>query len=109
MKKFFCLIAFSVIALGCNRGYKPPISDEARFELAKPIDCTSAQEDIRALEKEKLDVSEQAKAGIKMFVPAAAARTILHGDYVDRGAVAIGEYNQAIDDKIKEIKEKCLK
>jgi hypothetical protein len=42
-----------------------------------------------------------------MFVPAAAARAILHGDYMERGEVATGEYNQAIDDKIQQIKQEC--
>ncbi len=42
-----------------------------------------------------------------MLVSASAARAILHGDYRDRKKVMSGEYNNAIDAKIKEIKSKC--
>lgn len=103
MKWLFLVYIFIV----CFAGYRPPISDEAKYDIEKPIDCTRAKEDIATLESEKADLTEQAKAGAKMFVPAAAARAILHRDYQERAEVATGEYNQAIDNKIKEIKEKC--
>jgi len=105
MDKLFLILIF-IFLTGCT-AYKPAISDRAKYDLEKPIDCSRAQEDINILEQEKVDVSAQAKAGVKMFVPAAAARSILHGDYRERKEVATGEYNQAIDDKITQIKENC--
>lgn len=109
---FLCLLI--VGCAGANRdnsgigsGYKAPISDEAKYDLSKPIDCRTAKEDIEILEKEKTDMAEQTKAGVKMFVPASAARAILHRDYLNRAEVAMGEYNQDIDNKIKEIKTSC--
>jgi hypothetical protein len=82
------MIVFVFVA-GC--AYRPSVTDEARYELGKPIDCSTAQQDIQILENEKAFSSEQAKAGIKMIVPAAAARSILHRDYLNRGEVATGE------------------
>jgi len=106
MKKWLAVVSILLFTAGC-RGYTPPISDQAKDDLARPIDCSRAKEDIDTLGKEKAEVMEQAKAGVKMFVPASAARAVLHGDYLDREQVASGEYNQAIDDKIKHIKERC--
>lgn len=106
MIKWLLVISVIILTAGC-RGYKQPIPDQVKYDLSKPVDCNSAREDIKVLEQEKAQVAEQAKAGVKMFVPAAAARSILHGDYLDQKEVATGEYNQAIDDKIKLIKERC--
>ena len=106
MIKWLLLVFILGFTMGC-RGYVPPISSQAEYDLAKPIDCSSAEEDIKTLEQEKVEASEQLKAGVKMFVPAAAARAILHGDYHNREAVATGEYNQAIENKIGQIKKEC--
>jgi len=107
MRKLIYLTITLLLLTGCARFYKRSISDDAKNDLAKPIDCSRAREDISILEQEKSDVAEQTKAGIKMFVPAAAARAIIQGDYQDRGKVATGEYNQEIDNKIAQIKEQC--
>ncbi len=108
VRLFLGLCVFFVI-VGCGqlRNYKEPISDQAKYDIDRPIDCATAQADIQTLEGEKVSSSDQAKAGIKMVVPASAARGILHGDYLDRGKVATGEYNDAIDAKIKKIKDTC--
>jgi len=98
MRKGLMVLAAGVFLAGC---YSAPISDKVKSDLADPIDCRTAQEDIAVLQKDKADAGDQAKAGIKMFVPASAARAILHGDYRERKEVATGEYNQAIDAKIK--------
>jgi hypothetical protein len=102
------LLLLCVLIAGCaGPGYQAPISDQAKYDLSKPIDCSTSKQDIETLEREKADVTDQAKSGVKMFVPAAAARAVLHGDYLDRKEVATGEYNQDIDNKIKEIKQRC--
>lgn len=106
MPRYAVLIIFLSMLAGCHR-FQPSISDQARYDLARPVDCSRAEEDITVLKQEKAEIDEQIKAGVKMFVPAAAARSILHRDYQDRAAVATGQYNQAIEDKIKEICDKC--
>jgi len=107
----FCFLAFFIIGCAGNSPmeYKSPISEQAKYDLEKPIDCSTAEADIKVLESEKVSSSEQAKAGVKSIVPAAAARGILHRDYIDRAKVASGEYNAEIDQKIQEIKNKCGK
>lgn len=107
MMRFLLVISIVFLIAGCRREYEPSISDQAKEDLTKAINCSTAEQDIKTLEQEKAEASEQLKAGVKMFVPASAARAILHGDYRDRASVAIGEYNQEIDIKIKQIKDKC--
>lgn len=106
MKNWLLTVSVLIFVAGCA-SYKPPVSDDLKYDLSKPIDCSSAKDDIRVLEGEKSEVVKQVKAGVKMFVPVSAARSILHGDYRDQKQVATGEYGQAIDDKIKEIRNRC--
>lgn len=106
------VIVCAVFALvGCgrvqSRMHKQEIPDQAKADLAKPIDCTAAQSDIQILESEKVSSTDQLKSGVKMFVPASAAVAILKGQYIDRGEVAVGQYNTDLDNKIKEIKTTC--
>jgi len=105
MKLFSVLVFIVLFIAGC--AYNPPISEEAKYELEKPVDCSTAALDIQILESEKASSTAQAKSGIKMIVPASAARSILHRDYLDREEVATGQYNRDIEAKIKEIKDKC--
>jgi hypothetical protein len=107
--KLFVAIGIVLVVTGCGRlrHYNSPISSQAKYDINRPVDCASAQADIQTLSGEKASSAEQAKSGVKMIVPAAAARGILHGDYMDRAQVAIGEYNAAIDAKIMKIKSTC--
>jgi hypothetical protein len=103
-----CVIVFLA---GCgrlqSRMHKDEIPQEAKEDLAKPVDCSMAKEDIQTLEAEKVSADDQLKSGVKMFVPASAAKAILKGQYLDRGKVATGQYNQDLDKKIHEIKAAC--
>lgn len=105
MRLMFLFFFVFVFVAGC--AYKSSIPDQTRYDLEKPIDCSTAQQDIQILESEKASSTQQALAGVKMVVPASAARGILHRDYLNRGEVATGEYNRDIDAKIKEIKTNC--
>lgn len=104
---FITLLLFSLFLIGCANRYQSPVSDQLKYDLDKPIDCGSAEADIATLENEKISSTEQIKAGAKTVVPVAAARGILHRDYIDRARVASGEYNLEIDEKIRQIKAKC--
>ena len=99
------LVALFII-VACVFGCKT-ISQKAKNDLAKPIDCSTAKEDIAALEAEKASVVKKSEAGVGMVLPGAAVIGILSGDYSNRVKVATGEYNRDIDAKILEIKCAC--
>jgi hypothetical protein len=96
---FFCIMAFLV---GCAT-----ISEEAKYEIDKPVDCSTAEYDIKILEGEKASVGKRMLSGVKMVHPAAAVVGILRGDYKNRAEVTSGQYNKDIDAKIQEIKDTC--
>jgi hypothetical protein len=96
---FFCIMAFLV---GCAT-----ISEEAKYEIDKPVDCSTAEYDIKILEGAKASAGKQALSGVRSILPASAVVGILSGDYKNRAEVATGQYNKDIDAKIREIKLIC--
>ncbi len=109
----------SAVAIGALLlvGACAPVSEEAKEELAKPIDCNTAAEDVATLEGEKASVGKRVQMGARYIVPIAAAVDILrsyHSDtetseefYQDKESVLTGDYNDAIDRKIADIKQTC--
>jgi hypothetical protein len=84
-----------------------PISQQAQQDLAKPINCPTAEGDIRVLQSEKAHVMTQIASGVTALVPAAAVMSVATGSEKAKLQVASGEYNRAIDDKIVTIKKTC--
>ncbi len=95
-----------VLCLGLVAGCRT-ISDEAKADLAEPVNCETAENDIATLEAEKASVGKQVASGVRMIVPVAAVVGILGGDYGNRARVVSGNYNEDLDSKIVEIKQKC--
>ena len=91
-----------VFALGCRA-----ISKEAKMELAKPVNCDTAQEDIRILKAEHASVAEQFADGVTAVVPAGAVLSILTLQEKDKIEVAVGDYNHRLKRKIHEIETVC--
>ncbi len=77
------------------------------MDLARPINCDTAEEDIRTLENEKASVAERAKYGVTAVTPAGAALSILTMTEKEKLEVSSGVYNQKIDEKIAQIKREC--
>lgn len=94
-----------------------PVSEEAKDEMAKPIDCNTAAQDIATLEEEKAHVLKRVEMGARYIVPVAAAADILRSYnlenesseeyFQDKESVLTGDYNEAIDRKIADIKQTC--
>ncbi len=68
-----------VFALGCRA-----IPKEAKMELAKPVNCDTAQEDLRILRAEHASVAKMFLEGVTAVAPAGAWRV----DPYTIGAVA---------------------
>lgn len=84
-----------------------PISKEAKIEMAKPVDCATAPQDLRILKSEKASVEKMFFNGVTGVAPAGAAIGILTLTEKDKLEVAIGEYNHKINRKIEEIQNTC--
>jgi len=104
MKKFALIVPIVLIALGCS-----PVSKEAKQDLAKPINCATAEGDIRALNSEKAHVGREIAAGVEAIVPVSLVVNTATGKEGEQFKVATGDYNKMLDQKIAEIKAKCGK
>ncbi len=103
MYKFVPIICLTILVAACAG----PISEVAEEELAQPVNCATAEEDIRILEQERASVAEQAKAGVTGIAPAGAVLSILTMTEKEKLQVASGVYNRKIDEKIAQIKREC--
>ena len=96
------ILATTIGLVGCADKFAQEDQD-----VAQPINCATAEGDIRVLESEKAHVGQEMAAGVYTFVPAAIVYGIATGTEEERLEVAGGEYNEKIDAKISEIKFAC--
>jgi hypothetical protein len=100
-----------VILLGCVVMLMPACAvfkqKKVEQEMKQPINCATAEGDIRMLQHEKAHVAQQIVDGVTAIVPAGMVVGIVTGTENEKFSVATGNYNKMIDKRIAEIKEKC--
>jgi hypothetical protein len=72
-----------------------------------PINCATANGDLRMLEDEKKSTLQRMSSGVRMVVPVGLVAGVATGTEGTKYQVATGKYNQMLDDKIAEIKQAC--
>jgi hypothetical protein len=72
-----------------------------------PVNCATAEGDLRVLQSEKTNVAEQIAEGVTSLTPAGAALGILTLTETTKWKVAVGEYNKMIDKRMAQIKAEC--
>ena len=102
MKKILLTVLAIVLVAACA-----PITQQEKQSLAKPINCATAEGDLRVLQSEKTNVAQEIANGVTAIVPAGAVIGIITGTETDKFKVASGDYNKMIDQKIAEIKQTC--
>jgi len=102
MKKTLLVIGMICLMAACS-----PVSKQAKQDLAKPVNCATAEGDIRALNSEKTHVAGEIAAGISSIVPIGLVANTVTGNEGTNIKVATGDYNKMIDKKIAEIKQQC--
>ncbi len=102
MKTPITILVIALAVAACS-----PQSKEAKQEMAKPVNCATAEGDIRMLEGEKAHVGKEILAGVSSFAPAGFVVGIATGTEGEKLEVAGGEYNKKIEAKIAEIKSTC--
>ncbi len=76
-------------------------------EMKQPINCATAQGDIRVLQHEKAHVAQQVAEGVTAIFPAGLVLGVVTGTEKEKVKVGVGEYNKMIDQRIAEIKATC--
>jgi hypothetical protein len=75
--------------------------------LQQPINCATAEGDLRMLQNEKSHVLQQIAMGATAVAPAGIVMGVLMGTEQTKLQVATGQYNSMIDQRIGEIKATC--
>ena len=100
-----------VILLGCVVMLMPSCAvfkqKEVMEEMKEPINCDTAEGDIRILEQEKAHVAQQIVAGVGSIMPAGIVIGLVTRTQKTKMRVAVGKYDKMIDERIAEIKKKC--
>ena len=99
----FCLtVSLSACASSMKKQEKM-----AQQEEKKPVNCATAEGDIRSLKSEKVHAAQQLEAGITAIVPIGLVAGVATGTEGTKAQMATGEYNKKLDKKIAEIKQEC--
>ena len=96
---FVCLVA---LLSGCAYGFK-----ENEKAMKQPVNCATAQGDLRTLQHEKANLAQEVAMGVTMIYPAGLVIGIVTGTEGTKYQVATGEYNKMIDARTAEIKSTC--
>ncbi len=75
--------------------------------LQQPINCRTAEGDIRVLQSEKTHTAQQIASGVAAISPAGFVLGALTGTEGTKIQVASGDYNTMIDNRIAAIKATC--
>ncbi len=89
---------------GCAMEQKKVVEE---LKQPAPINCATAAGDLRVLQSEKANVAERIAEGATSIYPAGAVLGIIMGTEGTKLEVAVGKYNQMIDQRMAEIKSTC--
>ena len=95
----------AVMAAGCAAKQQKAVMED--LQDPQPVNCATAQGDIRVLESEKAHVAQRILEGATAILPAGLVIGILTGTEKTKLQVAVGTYNEAIENRIGEIKQTC--
>jgi preprotein translocase subunit YajC len=98
-----CAVCLAVAVGACSLQQKKT----AQQVKEMPIECPTAEGDIRWLEEEKQSTAKRISSGVRMVVPAGFVVGIITGTQRTKYQVATGQYNTMLDNKIAEIKAAC--
>jgi hypothetical protein len=91
-----------VLAAGCAMQEQQTLQS-----LDQPINCRTAEGDIRVLQSEKANAVQQLASGASAIAPAGIVVGVLTGTEATKLTVAAGDYNNQIDARIAAIQSRC--
>lgn len=97
-------IILSAVFIACG---STKVAKQGEMDAKKPVNCATAEADIRVLQSEKIHASQQIAAGVTAIVPVGLVAGVATGTEGTKAKVASGDYNRMLDAKIAEIKQTC--
>ena len=105
MNRVILLVCIVMLLPACAAFKQKGVEKELEKDL--PINCATAEGDIRILQHEKSHVAQQIVEGVTAITPAGIVIGAVTGTEGVKLKVATGKYNKMIDARIAEIKEQC--
>ena len=105
MKQIVLIAVLSALLIGGCAMHQKKVMHT--LENPAPVNCATAEGDLRVLQSEKTHVAGQILEGITSLSPAGAALGILTLTETTKWKVAVGEYNKMIDKRMAQIKAEC--
>jgi len=102
MKTHLALAALVLIS-AC----KGPNVQEVQKQEAAPVNCATAEGDLRVLQSEKVSTAKQIADGVTAITPIGLVAGTASGQEKGKLQIASGDYNKMIDQKIAQIKYTC--
>jgi hypothetical protein len=102
MRKVLFVLVACALASGCAMKEKRTLES-----LKQPVNCSTAEGDLRVLQGEKVHVASEIASGVTAIVPVSLVLGIVTGTEGTKFKVATGQYNKALDQRIAEIKSTC--
>jgi hypothetical protein len=97
------MLAVVVLAAGCQG----PNVKQVQQQEAAPVNCATAEGDLRTLQSEKISTAKQIADGVTAITPIGLVAGAATGTEKGKLQMASGDYNKAIDQKIAQIKSTC--
>ncbi len=102
MRKIGFFLVLVVLLAGCASQEK-----KVEQQMQQPINCATAEGDLRVLQSEKTHVGSQVAQGLGAIAPAGIVIGLVTGTEKTKLQVASGDYNRMIDQRIAQIKKTC--
>ena len=104
-KKSILVVLFSLLVISCAAQKQKKV--EAELGEHPPVNCATAEGDLRLLNHEKANVAQRIVEGATALTPAGIVIGIVTWTEPTKLRVAVGKYNDMIDKRIAEIKKTC--
>ena len=76
-------------------------------QVAQPINCDTAEQDIETLLEGKTSASEKFANGIALVLPTTALFNLISGEFTSRRSIATGKLNDILHMRISDIEKEC--
>ena len=96
-----------MIAIGLSACATAKQEKKTMADTKLPVQCATAEGDLRALNSEKVHVGSEIAAGASAIIPIGLVVNVATGEEGTQWKVTTGEYNKMLDARIAEIKSTC--
>jgi len=103
MKTKLVLAALALAAAGC----KGPDVQAVQQQEAAPVNCATAESNLKMLQAEKISTAKQIEDGVTAITPIGLVAGAATGTEKGKLQIASGDYNEMIDQKVVQIKSTC--